>query len=100
MRMGMTRTVSIGELMQESNERFHGRISDEVGVASRHNPIPRDQTKSPIVGDHRHHHFGATWHSAMDRKVMIAQTLARRTWWDFNLSVMAHGRKALLNMMT
>ena len=33
-------------------------------------------------------------------KVMIAQTLARRTWWDFNLSVMAHGRKALLNMMT
>ena len=30
----------------------------------------------------------------MDRKVMIAQTLVRRTWWDFNPVAMADGANA------
>ena len=38
------------------DERSHGKISDEIGMASRRNPIPRDRIKSPIVGDHHHHH--------------------------------------------
>ena len=53
--------------------------------------------KSPIIGDHHHHHFSATWHNAMDGKVMIAQTLVRRTWWDFNPSAVADGVKTFLN---
>ena len=47
--------------------------------------------KSLILGDHHHHCHCATWHDTMDGKVMIAQTLARGTQWDFNLAAMADG---------
>ena len=101
MRMGTTGTVGIGKLMQRSNERFHGRISDEIGMASRRNLIPRDQTKSPILGDHHHHHCCCctTWRDTMDRKVTIAQTRVRRIQWDFNLMAMADGANAFPSTM-
>ena len=38
-----------------------------------------------------------TWRNAMDRKVMIAQTLVRGTQQDFNPAAMADGVKTFLN---
>ena len=37
---------------------------------------------------------------AMFGKVVIAQTLARRTWQDFNMLALAHGMMTFLNIMT
>ena len=37
---------------------------------------------------------------AMVGKVMIAQTLARRTQWDFNMLTVANGETAFLNIVT
>ena len=48
-----------------------------IGVGFEHH-LSCFRMKSPVLGDHHHHHC-ATWHDAVDRKVMIAQTLVRGT---------------------
>ena len=60
--------------------------------------------KSPIVApDHHRHHIvvitRATWHDAMDGKVMITQTSVSAIQWDFDQTVMVDGMTTFLCIM-